>query len=164
MPQPEKEYIDDESITFGTDRIHIRRDKSEGKGVYAKENIKANDLIERFSMMPLHFRTMYQPDMSIMRNVIVKENCPCEECKKHGYSMYLPQGYATCYRYADDSMANAEFKYNHEKYYGLVLAKKDINKGEEIITPSDQSYHFRNYVLPQLQLNQLRDTQNETRS
>ena len=79
MPQPEKEYIDDQSITFGTDRIHIRRDKSEGKGVYAKEDIKVNDLIERFSMMPLHFRTMYQPDMSIMRNVIVKENCPCEK-------------------------------------------------------------------------------------
>ena len=154
------EYIDDENTTFGTDKIYIRRNKTEGKGVFAKEDIKAHDLIERFSLIPLHYRTLYQGDNSLLRHAIVRDDCPCEECKKHGSSMYIAQGYASAYTYADDNRINAEYKITYEKYYGLVLAVKDIKKDQEIIVPAMQSYHYKNFVLPQLEFNQFREEQN----
>ena len=159
------EYLDNETINFGTDKIYIRRNKAEGKGVFAKENIATNDLIERFTLVPLHYRTLYQGDNALLRHAIVKDDCPCEECKKHGFSIFLPQGYASAYTYADDNRINAEYKITYEKYYGLILATKDNKKDQEIIVPAKQSYHYKNFVLPQLEFNQFnRERNNETRS
>jgi len=154
-------YLDEEATTFGTDRIYIRRNQAEGKGVFAKQDFKKNDLIERFSLIPLHYRTLYQGDVSLIRNTIVRDDCPCDECKKHGYSMYLPQGYASTYTYANDNRINAEYKITYEKFYGLILATQDIKKDQEIIVPAMQSYHYKNFVLPQLELNQFRENNNE---
>ncbi len=157
------EYIDDQHITFGTDKIYIRRDVAEARGVFAKEDLEANDLIERFTFVPLHFRTLYQGDVSLMRNVIVKDDCPCNECKTHGYQIFLPQGYASTYNYADDDRVNAEFKINYEKFYGLILATKEIKKDAEIFVPANQSYHWKTFMLPQLEINNFRELNNEIR-
>ena len=157
------EYIDTKDTIFGTDKIYIRRNKAEGKGVFAKEDIMTNDLIERFTLVPLHYRTLYQGDNNLLRHAIVKDNCPCDECKKHGYQIFLPQGYASAYTYADDKRTNAEYKITYEKFYGLILATKDIKKDQEIIVPARQSYHYTNFVLPQIQLNQIREQNNEIR-
>lgn len=146
---------------FDTSKIYVQRCLISGKGVFAKNTIIKGDLIERFPVLPLEFRTKYQNDKGVMHHSIVKDDCSCNECIKHGHVMYFAAGYGSLYGFDHESLANAEYKMHYDNFYGEIIAIKNIEKDTEIKTNIENSYMHKQYIVNKTIYNG--DNQNENR-
>lgn len=130
-----------ENQTYDISKIYIQRSKITGKGVFAKTDIVAGDIIERFPLMPTQFRTRYQGDPSILMHSFIKQ-CSCAECSKHGYVIYLGFGYSCLYDFKPQHKVNATYKINYDNFYGDVVATQNISKNSEISIDIAESHHY----------------------
>ena len=100
-----------------------------GLGVFAREIIRPNELIERCPLIPLDFRAKYIGDRMIWSNCVPRA-CECDECKKHGPQIYMVLGNGMLYNHQDTN--NATIKFDYEKGFADVVALEIIQKNQEI--------------------------------
>lgn len=123
--------------------IYLEKSEIHGMGVFAAKDFKLGDVIETFPLMPLSFRTNYQGDRMIYNYSYVNYSCDCEECKKHGYIIYLPMGYGNLYNHQEAEQVNARINTYFDSFYAEVIAMQNISKYSEIYLDYGLRYLFR---------------------
>lgn len=108
-----------------------------GRGIFATEDIKEQELIEICPTVVLHHRMNYHND-PVIKDYCFTQVCPCEECKKHGGHYIMVLGYGQIYNHHDDN--NAKISFNLKNSLALIIANKDIKKGEEIFISYGENY------------------------
>lgn len=129
---------DSSNIYVGKSEIHLR-------GVFAKKDMEFNTVVEVFPITPTFFRTKYQADPQILSYSFINDGCPCQECKKHGYVIYLSSGFGSMYNHQPES--NARVELNYKDLYGKIIAKKFIHKDTEIFLSYPSTSLFHNGVV-----------------
>lgn len=123
-----------------TRKIRLGYSDIHGRGVFATEDIKEGELIERCPIVTLSHRMNYHKD-PIIWGFMFTNTCPCEECKKHGGHFLMVLGYAQLYNHQDDN--SAAIKFMLKEQYGEITALRDIKKGDEIFINYGPKY-FQN--------------------
>jgi len=121
-------------------KIKVGNSKVQGRGVFATEDIKQGELVERCPMVIMAHRMNYHKDPTIWSHMFTN-TCPCEECKKHGGHFLMVLGYGQIYNHQDDN--NAQIKFALKEQYADIIALKDIGKGEEVFVSYGPNY-FKN--------------------
>jgi SET domain-containing protein len=127
-------------VDYDNTKIYIKQSSIHGIGVFAKEIIKKDDIIEVFPIVPMSFRTHYQGDARIVDYSTIRF-CECEECKRHGYVIFMRFGYGGLYNHQDNHNAFLAIDYN--QFYGKCVATTDIEKDDEIFINYGDQYVFR---------------------
>jgi hypothetical protein len=108
-------------------------DDGKGCAVFAKENIPPASLIEYAAGMPLAHKEKYHNDPVILQRS-KKYICFCNECQKHGNSLFLFSGNFNGYRYSMSfNQSNADCFFVQESKLLIIYSLKEIVKGSEII-------------------------------
>jgi len=100
-----------------------------GRAVFATEDIKNGELVERCPMEILAFRMNYHKDPVVWSHMFTS-TCPCEECKRHGGHILMVMGFAQMYNHQDDH--SADIKFDLKNKIADIVARRDIKKGDEI--------------------------------
>jgi SET domain-containing protein len=108
-----------------------------GRGVFATEDIRPGDLIERCPIEILAFRKNYHKDPTIF-SYMFTHSCPCQECKNHGAHFIMAMGFAQMYNHQDDN--SAEIKFDLANKIADIHARKEIKNGEEIFLNYGPNY------------------------
>ena len=132
-------------IKYDCSKVYIKLSEVHARGVFAKEDIKYNDVIEIFPITPSYYRTKYQGDAQVIAYGFVNHACHCEECKRHGYLIYISSGYGNMYNHQPDF--NASYEINFQQLYGTIRAVKPIEKDEEIFINYSSTYLFQNGLV-----------------
>lgn len=119
-----------ENPQFFAEHLYVQNSNVHGRGVFANKLFAKDEIIEVFPLSPLAFRTRYQGDYGILTYGFINDQCPCEECKRHGNVIYLGMGYSSMYNHQDSP--NAQLSIDFSKLTGSVVALKNIEKDEEI--------------------------------
>jgi hypothetical protein len=128
----------DEIVFETSSNLEVRKSLVHGRGVFTTNNIVSGDVIETFPLIPLMFKLRYIGDTQIVCNSIIHSTCPCDDCKKHGYSAYLAGGYGMFYNHQDQN--NAVLHVNWDNLYAEVKASKVITPESEIFLDYGQNY------------------------
>jgi hypothetical protein len=116
-------------------------------GVFAKRNFSENELIECSPIFKLDWRSKYQKDSSVMQYAFTTNTkCQCNECKTHGYNLYICLGYASIYNSKKDPDASWFLSPQHRAWF--LVATKDIKRGNEIFTFYGNGYNMDYYNKP----------------
>lgn len=118
--------------------VSVRPSQINGRGVFAEKNYVRGDVIETFPIIPLAFRLRYVGDPVLISNTFINTLCACEDCKHHGYQMYLGGGCSIFYNHQRSH--NAELHMNWSKYYGEIRATTVIHKQTEISIDYGRNY------------------------
>lgn len=132
-----------EDMVFNHTDVYVKKSGVHGLGVFANKNFKLNDIIEIFPMLPLSFRTKYQADQVVYQYAYVNYTCECNECKRHGYLIYLPMGYGNLYNHQEGTQTNAKINTYFENFYAEVVAIQPIEKDSEIFLNYGLRYLFK---------------------
>lgn len=116
------QFFQPTKIMLGYSEIHHR-------GVLATQNIADGELIERCPLIKLQLTTHNQKDLKLFDYVYAKD-CNCIDCTNNGYVIYMVLGYGMMYNHQDKPNTVWIFDYDNE--IADVVAKRQINKGEEI--------------------------------
>lgn len=114
-----------------------------GLGVFATEDIEEGELVERCPMIQMAWKSNYLRDPQIYNYLYSNSSCQCDDCKRHGHSMFMVLGYGMLYNHKDES--NAKMEFNFKNLLGDVIAKKPIKSGEEIFVNYGPIY-FKNRI------------------
>jgi hypothetical protein len=125
------DFLVNSKIKLGQSDIH-------GRGVFAVQDIKEGDIVERCPMVPLAFRSRYHSDPQIYRFLYSQPMCPCNECKTHGFIFHMVLGYGMIYNHQDD--ANTTWKFDFTNLIADVIANRDIKAGSEIFVDYGKNY------------------------
>lgn len=132
----------DIDLKFDSSKVCVKFSDIHGRGVFTKQPIELNEVIEIFPLTPCVFRTNYQGDPTVIHYGFVNDNCPCEECKKHGPQIYLSSGYGNMYNHQEAETCNARLEIDFNELYGKVIANKTIKIDEEIVIDYGPNYNF----------------------
>lgn len=147
MPEPtdtnqDTQLITPENVNFiQSTKIKIDYSPIHFRGIFATDDIKSGEIIERCPMVPLAFRSRYHSDPQIWDYLYSQPMCPCSECKNHGFVFHMVLGYGMLYNHQD--IPNTKWSFNFQQLFADVVAVKDISKGEEIFVSYGDKY-FKN--------------------
>jgi len=127
-----------DNVYFVSDKIEVRKSSIHGLGVFAKENIPADTVIEISRLLRLGWRMAYQNDPVIRDYCWGNLGWECEQCKIHGPHSYLALGYGSLYNHMDSPNTNMSLDFNHNTM--MVKTKRDINKDEELFVCYGENY------------------------
>lgn len=113
----------------------------EGIGVFATQDIKEGEIIERCPMVKLGWRSNYVHDPVIWKYFYTQPKCDCSDCKNHGFSFWMVLGYGMIYNHQD--IPNTKWHFDYTQAYADVIASKDIKAKEEIFVTYGPNY-FKN--------------------
>jgi SET domain-containing protein len=131
-----------DNIYYQPKKIVIKLSSPEmGIGVFATEDIEEGELIERCPMIQMAWKSNYLRDPQIFNYLYSNKNCLCDDCKRHGPSMFMVLGYGMLYNHQDQP--NTKWNFNFKNLLGDVIAKKTIKSGEEIFVNYGSNY-FKN--------------------
>ena len=137
----ESEFKSFDEIEYEGSRVKVERSKVHGRGVFAKETILANELIERFPIVPMAFRVRYHGDPMLLSSTLIHTTCPCEECKTHGWKMYMQGGCGMFYNHQDTN--NAVVRVHWDMLYAELKAINSIPAGKEIYVHYGNNYPWQ---------------------
>lgn len=132
--------VEKKDILCSSRYLSVRPSQIHGIGVFAEKDFKKDEIIEVFPVIPLSFRTHYQGDARVLDYSAIKY-CECEECKKHGYVIFMRFGYGGLYNHQDTP--NAKLFIDYGEYYGKCIADSNIKAGSEIFIDYGPNYIFR---------------------
>lgn len=133
--------------------VMVSASKIHGRGVFATKHFVRGDVIETFPTIPLAFRLRYVGDPVLISNTFINTLCSCNDCKAHGYQMYLGGGNSIFYNHQSDS--NAELHMNWSKYYGEIRASSVIEEGTEITINYGKNYPWEMLGTSPIELERL---------
>lgn len=120
-------------------KVIVKMSKPElGLGVFATENIKVGELIERCPMIQMAWRSRYLNDPIISKYMYSDSGCDCEHCQIHGHHMYMVLGYGMIYNHQNNP--NTEWRFNYQSLLADVVAIQPINSGDEIFVHYGSNY------------------------
>jgi len=126
---------------FTNNSLEIRISDGKGMGVFAKEDIKENTIIEYAYCIIYDWRSKYQNDSTIKR-YSYGIHCDCNECIEHGIRRIQPLGYGSIYNSADsEDQRNANYYVFQKERLIAYEANRDIKSGEEILLWFGQPYY-----------------------
>lgn len=115
--------------------------KDKNLGVFAKNKIKKNNIIEYCPAILLDWRGKYIKDSSIMQYAYWS-TCNCAECQNHGGQALIALGYGSLINSADsEKEANSNWFIDINEKLIFFYAIKNINKNQEILVWYGQKYH-----------------------
>jgi len=127
-----------EALEIYMNEIQIKNSEIHGRGVFASDIIKKDDLIEVAPLVRLEWKLRYQYDRVIRDYCWVNTKCECQDCKMHGPGLYLAMGYGSMYNHHDSPNTNIKLDYENLKL--IVTANRDILKDEEIFISYGERY------------------------
>lgn len=122
-------------------KIVVNYSGIEGIGVFATQDIKQGEIIERCPMVRLGWRSNYVHDPVIWKYLYTQPKCDCDDCKNHGFIFWMVLGYGMIYNHQD--IPNTKWSFNYKQAIADVVATKDIKAGEEIFVSYGSTY-FKN--------------------
>ena len=136
------ESIELPKYKFDSSKVCVKFSDIHGRGVFAKQPIDMGEEIELFPLTPSKFRTNYQGDPVVIHYGFVNDACDCDECKAHGFIIYLSSGYANMYNSQPPEKCNADFEIDFKQLYGKVIAKHTIKIDEEIVVYYGPNFNY----------------------
>lgn len=128
-----------ENIYYQHKKIVVKLSSSEiGLGIFAIEDIEEDELVERCPMIQMSWKSKYLGDPQIFNYLYSNSNCSCDDCKRHGNSMFMVLGYGMLYNHKDEP--NTKWDFNFKNLIGDVVAVKPIKAGEEIFVSYGSKY------------------------
>lgn len=115
-------------LFFTPTKIIVRDSTIHGRGVFAIEEIKQGDLIERCPMLKLDFPSKYHCDLKILDYTFARPSDA--NWQDHGWDLYMIMGYGMMYNHQDIPNANISFDYNLNT--ADITAIRDIKPNSEI--------------------------------
>lgn len=109
-----------------------------GLGVFATKDIEEGELVERCPMIQMAWKSNYLKDPQIFAYLYSNSHCSCDDCKRHGSSMFMVLGYGMLYNHKDEP--NTKWDFNFKNLIGDVVAVKPIKAGEEIFVSYGSKY------------------------
>ena len=134
----DSEFDSFKDIVYDSSRVEVGTSRVHGRGVFAKETILANELVERFPIVPCAFRVRYQGDPMILSSTLIHTTCPCDECKNHGWKMYMQGGFGIFYNHQDRN--NSILRVNWDMLYAEVKSIGVIEAGKEVYVDYGNNY------------------------
>lgn len=141
--------------------IQIKNSEVHGRGVFASNIIKKDDLIEVAPLIRLEWKLRYQYDRMIRDYCWMNTNCDCQDCKMHGPALYLAMGYGSMYNHHDSP--NTKIKLDYDNLKLIVIANRDIQEDEEIFVSYGERY-FKSDRRLATQQEETKKESNETES
>jgi hypothetical protein len=137
--------IYEKELNIGISNQFIEMKKSNipnaGIGIFAKKNFRVDEIIEKCHMIILDRRLTFPHDPQVNRYVYGC-HCDCQECKKYGHKAAISLGFGSIYNTALNAEdANAKYYINIHTPVQIVICKKPIKVGEEILV-----YYGPNYI------------------
>jgi len=127
-----------EIIAGASPKIEIRKSGVHGYGVFAKELIKAGELIEENRLLELELRSKQLTDEVLKNYVWRGPDCGCLLCKTYGSKQYLAFGLPSLCNHSDKT--NTKQQINYEKRISQIWAAVDIKPTEEIYVTYGNKY------------------------
>lgn len=118
-------------MIFISNKIEVKKSQIEGRGVFAKEDIKSNEVIEIS-----HFTTLKQPFSQIDDKL--KEYVFSWPKNVWGGKSVIVWGFASIYNHSDNN--NVDWVTDEENNLFKFFTIKDIKKGEEICSDYGEAY------------------------
>jgi len=119
-------------------KIIVNHSNVEGRGVFATEDIREGEIVERCPMIRLEHRSTYQHDPTIWKYCYTQPKCDCADCKNHGFYFWAVLGYGMIYNHQD--IPNTKWSFNYKESYADVVSVSDIKKDTEIFVTYGSSY------------------------
>jgi SET domain-containing protein len=126
--------------------LYIKTSGKKGLGVFAKNDIKKDDVIEYCHCMVLGFRENYHKDPVIFQYAYPGDDEVSDEWANHGRKFLIPLGFGGIYNSSEtQNLANAAFKTHTNESLLVFYALKDIKKDEEVLVWWSTEYY--NYFI-----------------
>lgn len=136
------EYLVD-TIAGHSAKVEVRKSSVHGYGVFAKEQIEAEELIEECRLLKLGYRANYNHD-PVLKDYVWAGKYDGEQARLHGLNQYLALGLGVLYNHADQP--NTIQDLNFEKEIMTIKARQTIQKDEEIFVSYGKKYFMiRNF-------------------
>lgn len=121
-------------------KCYVAKSEISGYGVFAKEDIKAGDVIEECPVVILDGTHTSNKDWVLNRYAFTW-GCSCNVCLTNGQSMCIPMGNGMIYNHSDEPNAY----YIQDNFYRIFrfYAFRDIKKDEEITWYYGEGYSAR---------------------
>lgn len=129
---------------FNNEHLEVKQTENKGLGVFAKKEIKQNEIIEICHCITLDWRTKYTKDPQIYRYAVAIYGCDCIECKNHGQQLLIALGYGSiynCYEFEEQNNAKYLIGVDDERHYIAFYATRNILNGEEIMAYLGDKYY-----------------------
>jgi hypothetical protein len=124
-------------------KVEVRKSPVHGYGVFAKELIEAEELIEECRLLKLGYRANYNHD-PVLKDYVWGGKHDGEQTKLHGVSQYLALGFGVLYNHANQP--NTIQHLNFETEIMTIKAGQIIQKDEEIfVTYGNKYFMIRNF-------------------
>ncbi len=132
-----------DTINGHTAKVEVRKSPIHGYGVFAKELIEAEELIEECRLLKLGYRANYNHD-PVLKDYVWAGRDDGEQTKLHGVNQYLALGLGVLYNHADEP--NTIQDLNFEMEIMTIKARQAIQKDEEIFVSYGKKYFMiRNF-------------------
>lgn len=132
-----------EVIAGHSAKVEIRKSPVHGYGVFAKEVIEAEELIEECRLLKLGFRANYNHD-PVLKDYVWGGKDDGEQTKLHGTTQYLALGLGVIYNHSDQPNTLQHLNYDTEVM--TIKARQTIQKDEEIfVTYGKKYFMIRNF-------------------
>ena len=137
------EHISPGHIAGHSPKVEIRRSPVHGYGVFAKELIEAEELIEECRLLKLGYRANYTHD-PVLKDYVWAGKDDGEQTKLHGHLQYLALGLGSLYNHSEQPNTIQNLGYKTEIM--TVKARQTIQKDEEIFVNYGKKYFMiRNF-------------------
>lgn len=134
-------------------KVEVRKSSVHGYGVFAKELIEKDELIEEAGMLKLGWRRHYHNDPVLNNYVWGDRSCKCSECEAHGNLLYLSLGLGSLYNHSDNPNTSMHVEYAIRLQ--TIKAKRNIEKDEEIFITYGKKYFLIRDFLNTVKKNNL---------
>lgn len=121
-------------------KIQVQRSKLHGYGVFAVDDIQADELIEESRMLRTGLRANYSHDTVLRDYFWGIQKCDCEECKNHGFVQFIGLGNLSLYNHSDTPNTRQKIEFHNERM--TIHAREFIPKGSEIFVNYGPKYWF----------------------
>ena len=121
-----------------SNKICVRKSDIHGHGIFAKEDISKDEVLEVSRLLRLAWRMAYQQDPVIRDYCWGNTSCKCDQCKMHGPHAYLALGYGSIYNHHNVPNTKIHFDFDNNCY--TVTSVMDIQKDQEIFTNYGADY------------------------
>ena len=133
------EALEEPDIIAGTSaKTEIRKSGIQGYGVFAKEPIYKDELIEENRLLELGLRSNLLTDPVLKNYVWQGPKCDCLLCKTYGPKQYFAFGLPCLSNHSD--APNTRQEINYTKCISKVWAARDIAIDEEIFVSYGKKY------------------------
>ena len=140
-------------------KVAVRPSKLHRYGLFAKEDIKKDEVIEETMFIRTMHRSENENRDPALHHYSYGINCSCDKCKKEGINFAIPFGYC---QYTNHSLKeNAVLVHDYTESLTSLTALRDIEADEEIVMNYGEGFQKWLDQLTEIQEQMKLSTQNK---